>query len=218
MELILTIEISPYDYAKNEYESPKGSIEECPDEWNAFWQKSISESHLNNLKAIKNGSYLVNIATINEAELEEIVKQELKEVEWDSFEDQIGKLSGGIVLKENGILHIEPMCCSDIGTTKDWEQIFVTTTDNWTQLWIGHPWVFYKRSNGRIEFSDYTEFNLEDFKDIKSVVSVSETALKNQLSDIRKQQNEFEIKIRDVLNKMKIPHSEYISKSMIGNI
>ena len=44
MELQNTLEISPYDFAQNEYESPKKSLEEAPEEWNEFWLKSISES------------------------------------------------------------------------------------------------------------------------------------------------------------------------------
>lgn len=217
MELILTIEIEPYDYAKNEYESPKGSAVDYPDEWNAYWLKSISDSHLDNLKAIKNGSFLVDIVSIHETELEIILEKQLEDIEWDFLEEQIGKLSGGIVVKENDNFRIEPMCCGDIGTTKDWEQIFETATDNWIQLWIGHPWVFYKRNNGIIEFSDYTDSTPEDLKDIKSLFSVSETDLKNQLSNIRKQQDEFELNIRKVLNKINIPHSERISKLMTGN-
>ncbi|WP_447636008.1 hypothetical protein [Flavobacterium microcysteis] len=217
MELIITIEIKPHDYAKNEYESPKGSAADYADEWNAYWLKSISDSHLHNLKSIKNGSFLVDVASIHETALEIILQQQLEDVEWDFFEEQIGKLSGGIVVKENDNFRIEPMCCGDIGTTKDWEQIFETATDSWTQLWIGHPWVFYKRNNGIIEFSDYTESTPEDLKDIKSLFSVSETDLKNQLSNIRKQQDEFELSIRKVLNKIDIPHAERVSKLMTGN-
>jgi hypothetical protein len=217
MELINTIEISPYDYVKGEYESPEGSRSESADEWNQFWLKCISDQHLGNLKAIKKGSYLVDINLINGNELEEIIKKELEDVELDFFEDQIGRLSGGIVIKDDNVFCIEPQCCGDIEGTKEWEDIFAAQSYCWNQLWVGHPWIFYKRNNGMVEFSDYTELSLEEFKEIKSVFKVSEVELKHQIEKIRKEQNEFELKILKILNKMEIPNAERISKLMTGN-
>lgn len=217
MELILTIEIGPYDFARNDYKSPRISLEEGPEAWNDFWLKSIADSGLGNLKAVKKGSYLVDITTINETELEIILQQQLADVEWEFFEEQIAKLSGGIICKENNQVHIEPMCCGDLGNTKDWEQIIETGSHQWKQLWIGHPWIFYRKNNDIIEFSDYTESNIEDFKDNKPVFFVSETDLKNQLSKIRKQQNVLEHNIQKILEKMDISHSVTIAKMMTGN-
>jgi hypothetical protein len=168
MELINTIEISPYTYASQEYVYPDGSSKEFPEEWNQFWIKCISGKNLGGLKAIEKGSYLVDIEIIKEHELEEILKQELSEIEIDDVEEQLSRLSGGIVVKEGNEILLKPTCCGDIGNIQEWENIFEAEASQWHQLWIGHPWIFYKRENGLICFSDYTDSNLKDLTDIKA--------------------------------------------------
>lgn len=217
MKLINTIEVSPYDYSEKEYEYPNGSSSEIPDEWNEFWIRCISDKNLGNLRAIRKGSYLVDIETINDQELEEIVKNELKEVELDDFEEQVCRICGGMVIIENEILLIEPTCCGDLSIINQWESIFEDKSNAWQQLWIGHPWLFYKKEKGNVAFSDYTELNLEDFKDIKSKFQFSEEELKKEIGIIRIGQNKFENRICNILNKMGINNSERIAKLMTGN-
>jgi hypothetical protein len=217
MKLLNTIEVSPYNYSDTEYEYPSRSSSEFPDEWNEFWIRCISDKNLGNLCAIRKGSYFVDIETINDNELEEIVKNELKEVELEDFEEQVSRICGGIVIIENNISLIEPTCCGDIGNIKEWESIFEDKSNGWNQLWIGHPWVFYKKENGNIEFSDYTDLNLEDFKDIKSKFQFAEEELKKEVEKIRSQQNRFEHRIHKILDKIGIINSERISKLITGN-
>lgn len=217
IELIIVIEINPYDFAKNEYESPMVSMEENPEACHSFWLKSISDSGLQNLEAIQKGSYLVDTTTINEAEWETILQQHLEEIEWDFYDDQIGKLSGGIAMLIDDHFMIVPECCGDIGMINDWEMIPENASTNWTQLWIGHPWIYYRRNGNHIEFSDYTELSLDDFKDTEQKFSIAETALKEQLLIIKQQHNELKSNFQKALEKMNIPHSETIAKLMTGN-
>lgn len=216
MKLIITIEINPYDFAKNEYESPMVSMEENLDAWNTFWLKSITDSRLQNLEAIQKGSYLVDTTTIDVAEWETILQQHLEEIEWDWYEDQISRLSGGIAMLLDDHFMIVPECCGDIGMINDWEMIPENASPNWTQLWIGHPWIYYRRNNNIIEFSNYTEVSLEDFKDTEQKFSIAERALKEQLLIIRQQHNELELKIQNVLTKMNVLHPEKVAKLIIG--
>ena len=65
--------------------------------------------------------------------------------------------------------------------------------------------------------SNYTESNLEDFKDIEILIRVSEFDLQTELKKIREQQNDLEFRIRKALDKMGIVNSEQISKLMTGN-
>jgi hypothetical protein len=215
MRLINTIEIRPYDFATAEYEYPKGDSAEERDE---FWIKCISDKNLGRLKAIEKGSYLVDIRTINDDELAEILKHQLRDVELSEFEEQIGIISGGIVLEENGVIYITPNCCGDIGNIEGWERIFEKRLSEWSQLWIGHPWIYYRNNNGLIEFSDHTESSLEDLKDIKVLIGISEVDLQRKVAGIRKQQDHFEYSIRKALDKMGIENAERISKLMTGNL
>jgi len=78
MRLINTIEISPFSYANQEYELPNGSKYELPEKWYHYWKKSISDKNLGRLEPTRKDSFLVDIETINDNELEEILKNELK--------------------------------------------------------------------------------------------------------------------------------------------
>lgn len=216
MQLLNTIEISPYDFSREEYDFPNGSSLELPEEWNQFWKKCISDKNLGHLESIRKGSYLVDIGTISDDDLVEIVKSELKDVELSDFEEQVGKINGGIVLMDNGEIYIEPMCCGDIGNIKEWENIFPNATHQWNQLWIGHPWIFYRKDNQIIEFSNYTESDPGDFKENEILVSVSQSELQTELKKIVEQQNDFEFRIRKTLDRMGIANAEQISKLMTG--
>lgn len=217
MQLINTIEINPYDYANSEYESPNGSSQDMAEARNRFWQKCISDKNLGHLKPIKTGSYLVDINSIGNTELEEIIKNELKEVDLADYQEQVGVICGGIVIKIEDEIVITPSCCGDIENICEWENIVKETSKDWKQLWIGHPWIFYKKEKGIIEFSDYYESNLEDIKEVKSVLKIQEKDFVAQLRLIKKQQIEFENSIQITLDKLAIKNSKEIAKLMTGN-
>lgn len=217
MQLINTIEISPYDFSNEEYEYPNGSSIEFPDEWNQFWKKCISDKNLGSLESIRKGSYLVDIRTINDDELAEILKIELKDVELLDYEEQVRGIYGGIVLEENSTIYIEPSCCGDIGNIKEWKSISDSKLNKWNKLWIGHPWVYYRKVNGFIEFSNYTESNPESLKDFEISIRVSELELQTELKKVSEHQKEFEFSIRKTLEKMGIANAEQLSKLMTGN-
>ena len=215
MQLIYTIEITPYSFADEKYDMPKGSRYELPEEWYQYWKKSLSEKNLGRLEPIRKTSHLVNIETINDKELEEILKHRLRDME--SPIEEVWKMDGGIALIENNELYIEPQCCGDIGNITGWESIFETEENTWDQLWIGHPWVYYRRNNGRIDFSVYIEPSPEYPTDYEVLITVTESDLQTELIKIRKLHNDFEHRIRKTLDKMGISHSEEISKIMTGN-
>ena len=219
MKLINTIELSPYDYSQKEYKSPDPniSLKEKVELWYEYWVQCLSDSNLGHLKPVNKGSHLVEMSTINERDLEIILKKKLTEVDMDDYEEQVGRLIGGIVAKLDDEIIIEPQCCSDIGNLYEWEEIFETEKNVWKNLWIGHPWIFFRRINGQIEFSDYIERNLEDIDEMKIKCTMPENKLKVDLVNMRMQQNLLGEKIYRVLDKMKVGHALEISKIMSGN-
>jgi len=130
------------------------------------------------------------------------VRTELKDV--DILDYHIGCLTGGIVIKEKGKVVIEPTCCSDLSDFLNWEEIGNTALDKWTQLWIGHPWVFYKRIHETILFSDYTEDSLEDCKEIPVKYKISVYELMAEIKLIKEGYNMFENRVLNVLKEFKI--------------
>lgn len=217
IELINTIEINPFDYSSADYEYPSSNSEDFLEERERFRKKCLSDKNLENLKAIKKGSDLVDINSIKNFELKEILKKELSDVDLDDYEEQVGIICGGIVLKAGAEFLIEPSCCGDIGNLSEWEVIFVEPSHDWKQLWIGHPWVYYRMVKDEIEFSDYYEVNIDDVANVKSIFMVSREELKNKIGVIRQEQNYFEIRIQNLLQEMGVKNSKRIAKLMTGN-
>lgn len=217
LELLNTIEIDPYDYSEREYESPSRILKDSPDEWDNFWRKCISDKELGSLIAIEKGSYLVDITSIGDNELMQIVKNQLKDVDLEEYEEQVGQILGGIVVKTDDEFLIEPTCCGDIGNIREWESIFEAECNKWKTLWIGHPWIFYRRGNGIIELSDYSDSNFEDLKEVIILTQVLEKDLKHKLQKIKEQQIEFEKRIQLCLINLEIPNSSEIAKLLTGN-
>ena len=131
MELINAIEISPDDYSINEYAWPEATSAAEPLAWNTYWLKCISDSGLGNLKPVRNGSYLVAIDTIAIEELSIILNKALSDIDLEDYEEQVGKLCGGVVIKINNNPIIEPSCCGDLGNLSEWENIFSSEPNGW---------------------------------------------------------------------------------------
>ncbi|AZA82288.1 hypothetical protein C1637_09260 [Chryseobacterium lactis] len=211
LKLINTIEISPFKYSKEEYEMPDISDHPDSEEWYNRWINAISTLDLD-LNAIKAGECLVDMENIDGKNLQIILEVNLK----DSDKDSIRAFDGGIVLTIDDEIKIAPNCCSDIGNIAEWQRIFEKETTGWSDLWIGHPWIFYKKENGKIQFSDYSDENLKDFKDIKPVFEVDEDQLKTEFQKIKKHQTNFKNKILEILKKMNFENAEKISEVIAG--
>jgi hypothetical protein len=89
-----------------------------------------------------------------------------------------------------------------MGNIKGWEDLLKNESTRWTELWIGHPWVYYRRNNECVEFSEYTESTPKDLSAMEVLVSVPLAELQRELRKVRKQQNDLEVRIQKTLEKM----------------
>jgi RNAse (barnase) inhibitor barstar len=217
MKLINTIEFSPFDYTNNDYEFPNCSKKENPKAWDDFWQKCLADSQLTNLAPIEQGAYLVDIETLSDFELQAVVKNELKDLDDDlDYEEQISSICGGIVLQINGEFVISPSCCGDLSDLTNWENMLHAEHGQWHQLWIGHPWLYYKRHNNIVEFSDYYEENLDAIPDIQTKYKVNEHELETALKAIIDNQNKLKIKISRILQMLNMDNADKLANIMVG--
>ncbi|WP_209919877.1 hypothetical protein [Chryseobacterium jejuense] len=217
IELINTIEINPLKYSKEDFELPRIADYTNPEEWFLKWTEAASRLTLN-CNEIQKGSNLVNIETIDDESLHTIVAAKLTEVEFDDPDD-IGfvlSFDGGIVLKKDDEVLIEPSCCGDIENIENWEKVVENRSSEWAEIWIGHPWVFFKRENGIISFSDYTEANITDVENVKTKFEVEESVFNEELEKVMYHQIHFKNRISDILKKMNIDNAERISEFMSG--
>ncbi|MET3038091.1 hypothetical protein ABXT08_18540 [Chryseobacterium sp. NRRL B-14859] len=211
LKLINTIEISPLKYSKEEYEMPEISDNPDTEEWHNRWTNAISTLDLD-LDAIKAGEYWVDMENISDKNLQIILETNLKEAE----NDLIRTFDGGIVLIMDNEIKIATNCCGDIGNIAEWQRIFEKESLDWSEIWIGHPWVFYKNEDEKIKFSDYSDLNLQDFVDIKPIFEVDKAELKMELEKVLQHQINFKNRISEILKKMDIENAKEISILMTG--
>jgi len=200
IKLFNVIEISPFRYSQEDYEIPDLSDSPTSKEQDERWQKAVSTLGLN-LKLFQEGSYFVDIETIDDENLKIILKVVLEDVEIEGT-DFLSLFDGGILLKENDEILIEPTCCSDLENLKDWQYIFENNSSEWSQLWIGHPWVFYKKEDEKIQFSDYTENTLGELESIKPVFEINESDLKIEIDKMKMQQVKFNNRVIKLLKEI----------------
>lgn len=122
IQLFNVIEIDPFRYSKEEYEIPELSSSPTSKENNERWRKAISTLDLN-LKPIQEGSYFVDIETIDDENLKIILKVIFENVEIEGT-DFLSSFNGGLILMKNDDVLIEPTCCSDLENLKNWQYIF----------------------------------------------------------------------------------------------
>ncbi|MCF2221393.1 hypothetical protein H9Q08_19070 [Chryseobacterium sp. PS-8] len=202
IKLFNVIEINPFKYSQEDYEIPELSYSSSSEERNDRWQKAISTLDLN-LKLIEEDSYFVDIETIDDENLKIILKIVFDDRDIDIEEENYLMLfDGGILLKKDNELLLEPQCCADLEDIKNWEYIFENSSSDWSQLWIGHPWIFYKKENGKIQFSDYTEDLLNEWENRQSVFEVDELDLQIEINKIKERQIHFNDRVIKLLTEI----------------
>lgn len=200
IQLFNVIEIDPFRYSKEEYEISELSSSPTSKENNERWRKAISTLDLN-LKPIQEGSYFIDIETIDDENLKIILKIIFENVEIEGT-DFLSSFNGGLILMKNDDVLIEPTCCSDLENLKNWQYIFENDSVEWSELWIGHPWIFYKKENGKIQFSDYTEDMLSELESIQSVFEVDEVDLQIEINKMKERQIHFNNRVIKLLTEI----------------
>ncbi|REC46230.1 hypothetical protein DRF68_15200 [Candidatus Chryseobacterium massiliae] len=202
IQLFNVIEINPFKYSQEDYEIPELSDSSISEERDDRWRKAISILDLN-LKLIEEDSYFVDIETIDDENLKIILKIVFDDRDIDIEEENYLMLfDGGILLKKDNELLLEPQCCADLEDIKNWEYIFKNSSSDWSQLWIGHPWIFYKKENGKIQFSDYTEDLLNEWENRQSVFEVDELDLQIEINKIKERQIHFNDRVIKLLTEI----------------
>lgn len=206
IKLINTIEINPLQYAGENHELPEISDYPDPEEWFEKWKEMASALNCN-FKVIGESSDLIDIETIDDENLKMILEK---------AEDWSVAFDGGIVMTENNKIRIEPQCCGSMGNIWEWQKIFDNTTSDWSEMWIGHPWIFYRKQKGKVQFSDYSDVDLKEIKDIKLIFEVDEAELKNEFQKVKQHHIHFKNRITAILKRMNVDSADEISALLMG--
>lgn len=113
---------------------------------------------INNIERLDEYGYSsIKMSDINDADLKILVEKELQDAEMaENGTEAIGRFCGGIVIiNDKEVIHHQ--CCGSISDYKNWVEFLDNMPSEWTQIWIGHPWIYGRISNNIIELSDYIE-------------------------------------------------------------
>lgn len=212
----MTIELIPTQYANTQYEFPNGSAAALPEGWNDYWKKCLADSNIGHLEAISKGSFLVDIESLDNAALHIILENELSKADLSDPENSICKISGGVAIRVEDKYLIEPNCCCDIGDLLEWESILENGKEDWSFLWIGHPWVYYRKDGALFEFSEYVDQTDVNFESLKTSFSIECEKLDAEIRMLREKQIAFEGKLAAILKEMEINDAEKIAQLLIG--
>src|SRR5262245_35869700 len=119
LTLLPVIELSPFDYAREERESPHVSAAENPEAWSRHWLACLADSGITGVTPLSPGSWFVPVSRLREPEhlrqifLAELRQRELSPDELQEPEEQLGALSGGYALCSGEEVLLPPGCCGD---------------------------------------------------------------------------------------------------------
>lgn len=155
---------------------------------------------------------LLDITTIHDDALVEIIRNRLQDKDLDELEEQIGPFMGGIAIATDHEVHITPMCCGDIGDISDWEAIPEAEPGKWVMLWIGHPWIYYRTSEHNIDFSNYCEQTPAD--DAPPFITISRADFQREIAKVRVEQDHFKDRVQQALDLIGIENTAQIAAQM----
>jgi hypothetical protein len=211
LKISAVIELNASEYTDEEYPYPNGSRYEFPREWRDYWKTSLKDSGLTEVEQIITGIPFVNIATIEDSELNTIVEVQLADTSLENLEEII-PFEGGIVVELND-LNIIPQCCVSLSDFQEWEEILKCEPNEWTQIWIGHPWIFARIKNNSIEFSDYCEQNNWDNG---PKFSIDFESFKEAFGVMSKEIKDFKMRVVKALKKKEVVNSTRIADVLVN--
>jgi len=92
------------------------------------------------------------------------------------------RVEGGLALLEDDTAALLPGCCIWIDeATDEWRRAAEAPPDDWTMLWIGHPWVLVRRRDDTLTISQPTESSEGD--DLAVLVELPLADLGHALQD-----------------------------------
>ena len=189
--------------------------------WSVFYENSLEKIGIRDVKFMNDNSSLISINEFNDDSLKKLIRWDLNKRFEPEFTDYIpvyltnesdlyNWFSGGYVLKNSTEDLISPACCVGFDDIESWETIQTNQNENWTMLWIGHPWVYYKLAADRVILSEYTESNEPSIEKSEEWLSIDKIDL---IEAIQVAKNN----IMDFINKVRII-IEDISKEPESNI
>lgn len=159
------------------------------------------------IDAFQNGIILENL---DEETIVAIIQNQIGNREINS-DEELFIFEGGIYIEQDNKT-IVSQCCGDISGIEKWKELFIENNTYYKEIWIGHPWIFYKFDATKIYISDYIEKHTIDGLEIKFEFPKTEflERLKQKI-DLFDQQK---IKIFETIDKNNFKEKEILKRRL----
>lgn len=158
MDLVLTpvVEFCPSKYQSSDLPWPTVSSAESPEAWDTYWRTCLNEAGIGDLEPFERGSQLVPVRHLIEVHvLDALLHAQLSDVdEWRA--DFLSPLEGGYILSTSKA-QLKPGCCGDLSNLEEWRRAAEHQSENWSMVWIGHPWTHVCAKADTLTFLHPTE-------------------------------------------------------------
>jgi hypothetical protein len=173
LRLIPVIEFEPSAFSQSQRTSPQSAD---PAEWRCYWKESLADSGITELDPVDD-TWLVRVQDVtNLATINTFLRAKLRDV--DAIPDHLISLNGGYILQTDDLFSIYPTCCGSLEDIKSWERAVTYRKPEWTEIWIGHPWIYCRAIDGQLEFSQPAE----TIESITQTLTVDSAALQIEIT------------------------------------
>jgi hypothetical protein len=183
--------------------------------YSSLFDNHLSETDLyqlnkNNFVAIdefQNGLILENV---DQETIVAVINNHIGDRKINSGEEMF-VFEGGVYLKYNDHI-IVSQCCGDISNVENWRAIFEENNTYFKDLWIGHPWIFYKFDETKVYFTDYIEQHNSD--ELKIWFELDKNAFHELLKEKIDLFDQQKIRILDVIERNNFRDKEILKRQL----
>ena len=216
LRLVPVVEFEPSQFTDVELPLPEGSSRENPSGWLEWWTARLAAGGIVGLEPVRPGSRYVPVANLtNPGHLRRLIESHLPFNEEPTDEDLSAPafaFPGGHALCDGGEALIEPTCCVSLSDWRAWEGAARHRGADWSQVWIGHPWVSIRYQPPHLILSDYHEGSPPSDR-----YSLCPAALARAVDDARAELERFAARLAPVLTGL-VPDAvrERVARSLAG--
>jgi len=175
------------------------------------WEENINRYGISLQKAYVNGEeYELDISKIPDDFLLPIIQNHIKDKELD----EIQSIEGGLRI-DLGDLSLEWTCCENITDFYHWEDTLNINNENWNRLWIGHPWIYFRIQNDKIQFSDYTDDTEIIPENLYIKMELNYLEFTSKLLAKINEMESFKQKLKQVINGSELEEKEIIIEKIL---
>jgi len=157
IELMPVVKFEPFNFGADDRSMPPRPYQEMPEEWYRYWLDSLADSGITGLMPVERGSWHVPTREFTDPALLrrvlELIFQNLSKAGF-SIDLECMPLLGGIALRCQSQVLIEPGCCADLGDLAGWRKAADYRQLEWQSVSNGHPWVLARYDPPRLILSE----------------------------------------------------------------